>query len=134
MGLKERAVKNFEEKGYNCCQAVVCAYCEEHGVDDKEIFKLAEGFGGGMGGLQDTCGAATGAFMAIGIQNSAGCKEDPTNTKKDTYKMVHDMAKEFEHVNGSIYCRDLKKMVDGKQVVSCRRCVEVGAELLEKYI
>ena len=54
MGIKERAVQNYEEKKYNCCQAVVCAYCEEYGVNDEAIFKLAEAFGGGMGGLRDT--------------------------------------------------------------------------------
>ena len=134
MSITERALEYFNEKKYNCCQAVICAYCDEYGVDDKEIFKLAEGFGGGMGGLQDTCGAVTGLFMAIGIHNSAGDKSQPAKTKADTYKAVQNMAKIFEDVNGSIYCRDLKKVENGKQVVSCQRCVEVGAKIVEMYI
>ena len=52
MSITERALEYFNEKKYNCGQAVICAYCDEYGVDDKEIFKLAEGFGGGMGAVQ----------------------------------------------------------------------------------
>lgn len=134
MSVVERAVTYFVDKKYNCCQAVVCAYCDEYDVDDKEVFKLAEGFGGGMGGMQSTCGAVTGMFMAIGLHNSAGDKSKPTKTKQDTYQAVKDMAKIFEELNGSLDCRDLKKIIDGTQIVSCQRCVEVGAKLVEKYI
>ena len=48
MGIKGKAAKNFAEKGYNCCQAVICAYCEEFGIVDDDVFKLTEGFGGGQ--------------------------------------------------------------------------------------
>ena len=134
MGMKEKAVAYFDEGKYNCCQAVVCAYCDEYGVDDRLVFKLAESFGGGMGGMQDTCGAVTGMFMAIGLHNSAGDKTDPRSTKAATYEAVREMAKAFEEQNGSLYCRDLKAVVDGRQVVSCKRCVETGAEILTEYI
>lgn len=55
MNIVGNANKYFQEKKYNCCQAVICAYCAEYGIDDTEIFKLTEGFGLGMGGLKDTC-------------------------------------------------------------------------------
>lgn len=134
MSMKDKAVKNFAEKKYNCCQAVICAYCEEQGINDNDIFKLAEGFGGGMGGMQDACGAVTGMFMAIGMQGSAGDKAEPSKTKMNTYEAVRESAKAFKEKNGSIYCRELKAVVNGKQVVSCQRCVETAAELVEKYI
>lgn len=134
MSIKDKAVQLFKEGKYNCCQAVVCAYCDEQGMDDKEIFKLAEGFGGGMGGMQETCGALTGAFMSIGMIGSAGDKANPRATKQDTYQAVRDVAEEFVNCNGSMYCRDLKRMVDGKQVVSCQQCVETAAEIVERAI
>ena len=59
---KETAVEKFK-KGYNCCQAVACAYCEELGVKEEDMFRITEGFGSGMGGLKDTCGAVTGMFL-----------------------------------------------------------------------
>ena len=134
MSIKEKAIKKFTEKKYNCCQAVVCAYCEEYGVSDETIFKLAEGFGGGMGGLQDACGAATGMFMALSMANSAGDKENPLVTKMDTYQKVASAAKCFEKKCGSLYCRDIKQTVGGVQKVSCRECVENGASILEEYL
>ena len=134
MSIKEKAIRNFVEKKYNCCQAVVCAYCEERGLPDETVFTLAEGFGGGMGGLQDVCGAATGMFMAIGMENSAGDKTNPLLTKMDTYKMVSEAGKRFESKCGSLYCRDIKRTVDGVQKVSCRECVETGASILEEYL
>ena len=43
-GNKELAVKKFKQ-GYNCCQAVACAYCEELGIKEEDVFRLTEGFG-----------------------------------------------------------------------------------------
>lgn len=133
MSVKELALKNFTEKKYNCCQAVVCAYCEEHGIDDSEIFKMTEGFGLGMGGLKDTCGAVTGMFMSIGLHNSAGEKEAPRKTKMETYADVREAAADFRKKCGSIYCCELKAIEDGKQAVSCDRCVETAADYVDKY-
>ena len=28
------------QKGYNCCQAVACAYCEELGVKEEDMFRI----------------------------------------------------------------------------------------------
>ena len=83
-GNKELAVKKFKQ-GYNCCQAVACAYCEELGIKEEDVFRLTEGFGLGMGGLRDTCGAVTGMFLVISLANSAGDMEHPLKTKMDTY-------------------------------------------------
>lgn len=134
MGIQEKAAKHFKEGKYNCCQAVICAYCDEYGIKDDDIFKLTEGFGLGMGGLRDTCGAVTGMFMAIGMHNSAGDKTNPMATKLDTYAALREAAKAFEEECGSIYCSELKKVVDGKQMVSCQKCVETAAAYMEKYI
>ena len=41
-GNKELAVKKFKQ-GYNCCQAVACAYCEELGIKEEDVFRLTEG-------------------------------------------------------------------------------------------
>lgn len=134
MSIKEIAIKNFTERKYNCCQAVICAYCEACGIEDQDIFKMTEGFGLGMGGLKDTCGAVTGMFMAIGMENSAGEKEDPRKTKIDTYQQIREAAEHFHDSCGSIYCRELKSVVDGKQMVSCETCVETAAEYVDNYL
>lgn len=131
MNIKDNANKYFREKKYNCCQAVICAYCDEFGIDDTSIFKLTEGYGLGMGGLKDTCGAVTGMFMAISMHNSAGDKENPRKTKIDTYSDIREAAAKFEEQCGSIYCRDLKTT---DTFVACNRCVEIAAQYVEKYV
>lgn len=131
MSIVETANNYFQEKKYNCCQAVICAYCDEYGVDDNEIFKLTEGFGLGMGGLKDTCGAVTGMFMAISMHNSAGEKENPRKTKFQTYEDIRNAAADFKNECGSIFCRDLKS---GDSFTPCNRCVEFAAKCVEKYI
>ena len=120
---KEIAVTKFKQ-GYNCCQAVVCAYCEECGVKEEDAFRMAEGFGSGMGGLKDTCGAVTGMFLTIGLANSAGDMEHPMKTKADTYRKFRESAAKFKEENGSIYCRDLKNMDGPQPLVCCIKCVE----------
>ena len=94
--LADCAVHKFTEKRYNCCQAVICAVCEEYGVAELDAFKMTEGFGAGMGGLGDTCGAVTGLFLSLSLANSAGDMEKPRETKMDTYKKVRAAAEAFK--------------------------------------
>lgn len=134
MHIKEQARILFLEKKYNCCQAVVCAYCQEKGISESEVYRLAEAFGGGMGGMQDTCGAVTGMFMALGLQISAGDPSDPRKSKGETYEEVQKAADTFRAACGSLYCREIKARSEGKPVVSCVQCVETAAEYLDKYL
>ena len=78
----ERALENHH-KGYNCAQAVACAYAELAGVDEETLFKLTEGFGFGMGDGKDVCGAITGAVTLAGFINRDGPGEKPGRKKKN---------------------------------------------------
>ena len=79
--MTERAklAQDFHNQGYNCAQAVVCAYCDLVGLDRETAYKMAEGFGFGMG-CMEMCGALSGAFMLAGMKNSAGL-DQPGTTK-----------------------------------------------------
>ncbi len=134
MHIKEQARILFLEKKYNCCQAVVCAYCQKKGISEKEVYRLAEAFGGGMGGMQDTCGAVTGMLMALGLQISAGDPSEPRKSKGATYEAVQKAADSFRAACGSLYCREIKSREEGKPVVSCVQCVETAAEYLDEYL
>ena len=68
-------------------------FCKELGMEEEQAYKLAEGFGLGMGSM-DTCGALTGLFMLIGMKNSGGTVNAGL-TKADTYKKVRDYADKF---------------------------------------
>lgn len=131
--VEESAIEKFK-KGFNCCQAVACPYCEELGIKEEDMFRLTEGFGSGMGGLKDTCGAVMGMFLIISLKNSAGDRENPLATKADTYKKIRQAAARFREENGSVYCRDLKNMDGPQPLVCCMKCVEDAARILEEEI
>lgn len=62
------------------------SYAEELGIDEETLFRISEGFGAGMGGMMQTCGAVTAMFMALGLANSSGdlqaCDTKPQTMKK----------------------------------------------------
>ena len=63
----ERAVALFKS-GYNCSQAVVAAFADLYGFTDEQAFKMAASFGGGIGRMRQTCGAACGLFLVAGLE------------------------------------------------------------------
>ena len=107
--MSERVQKALEnhKNGYNCAQAVVCAYCDLFGVDEKEAFKMAEAFGFGMGTM-GTCGAVSAMAALTGMKLSDGNLDKP-GTKKQCYKMMKEMTKQFEEKNKSIICKGAAK-------------------------
>lgn len=71
MNAAEKAIE-LHNIGYNCCQAVVCAFAERLGIDEEVLFKATEGFGLGMGAMNCTCGAVSGAVMLAGLKKQRG--------------------------------------------------------------
>jgi C_GCAxxG_C_C family probable redox protein len=120
------------QAGYNCCQAIVCTYCDLFGVDEETAFKLSEGFGAGMGGMQSTCGAVSGAIMLAGLKNSQGT--DNTKTKGSTYQIAKEIQKRFTEKNESAICKDLKGIETGKVLRSCPGCIQDAAEIVEELL
>ena len=107
--LEERVSKArrlFKEGGYNCCQAVVLAYNDLFGMDDKLAASLTSGFGGGMGRMREVCGSVSGMVFLSGLISPA---DDPSDKAGRTtnYALVQEMAGKFKDMNGSIVCREL---------------------------
>jgi len=135
------AVAYFSE-GYNCSQSVLSAYCEEFGLDTETAQRVASGFGAGMGRLQETCGAVTGAFMVIGLKYGSYIKGDKA-AKEQTYAMVQKFAELFEERNKTTKCADLigADMRHGDLAFAmervkeiCPKIVEDAAEILESLM
>ena len=112
MSTKADMAIAFHDKGYNCAQAVACSFCQEFGVAEEEMFRIAEGFGLGMG-MMEVCGALSGMMMIIGLENSVGDPEKGRLTKGDTYRKVKEYVKKFQEQNGSYLCRELKGVETG---------------------
>lgn len=98
----EKAGELFEE-GYNCCQAVFCAYSDLFGLDFETSLKLSSGFGGGFGRMREVCGAFSAVTMLSGLKRESAGTED----KADIYLQIRNLAEKFKNENGSIICREL---------------------------
>lgn len=128
-------------EGYNCSQAVACAFADEMNMDEETVKCLTIGFGGGMGRMREVCGTVAGATFVL----SALYGE---KNKNDVYKMVQDVAEEFRKENGSVVCRDLLGLSKSSPLTPvaeprtkeyykkrpCPELAEMMADILENYI
>ena len=105
MNHSEKARALFME-GYNCSQAVFCAFDDITGLDRETSARLASSFGGGMGRMREVCGCVSGALMVLGLVRGY---DDPADSeaKKEHYDLVQEFAARFREQNGSIVCREL---------------------------
>ncbi len=111
--------KELFESGYNCGQAVFCAFCDETGMDIDQAAKLSSSFGGGMGRMREVCGTVSAALMVLGMMEGYSDPKDP-EAKKNHYARVREFADRFKASEGSIICRELltRSGVNQKQVQS----------------
>ena len=132
MTNQERAAR-LHGNGYNCCQAVLLTFCDELGVDPVTAFKIGEGFGLGMGGMENTCGALSGAIMLAGLKNSDGDLDHP-KTKAGTYRISRELTEAFKEKTGALVCRDLKGIDTGKVLCSCPKCIDSAVQIVEEIL
>jgi len=118
--VRQRARKNFT-LGYNCAECVAEAVLTlvDTGLPP-ETKKVATGFGGGVGLYGDTCGAITGAVIAVGcVHGRSGLPEgtDPKDAVKKAaqelygkpglYRLFNQIPNRFREKYGCTCCRDL---------------------------
>lgn len=131
---RTQTAKELFAKGYNCSQSVACAYADICGVSEETMFRISEAFGGGMGGLQQTCGAVTGAYMVISMLHSGGDTSAPRATKADTYAAIRSFTEAFEQKNSTTLCSELRGTPETPKRRSCIGCVEDAVALLEEMV
>ncbi|MBR1970158.1 MAG: C_GCAxxG_C_C family protein [Clostridia bacterium] len=129
MNRREKAVENHK-KGCNCAQAVACVFAEKLGYSEDTLFRMAEAFGGGMGGTQGVCGAVSAMVFVAGAIKSYGIEKLPETNKKESYNTARILMEKFENEVGTIICAEIKN----KQLCSCDECIEKAVELLEQSI
>ncbi len=145
MKTKEIKALEYFRSGLNCAQSVLKACTDDLNADEKLLIDLSCGFGGGMGRLQETCGAVTGAFMAIGLHTGRKIS-DNKELKEVTYTMVRKFNHEFKILNGSSDCRVLLncdlKTEEGRQYAHdhhlfekvCEKCITDAVKIIEEMI
>ena len=141
----DKASENFKS-GYNCAQSVFLAFAEDFGFDKETALKLSSSFGGGMGRLREVCGAVSSMFAIAGLKEGYTTPNDD-EIKAKHYELIQNLAEEFKSKFGTIICRELLELPEGKdspipskrteeyyQTRPCEAFVRYAAEIIEKRI
>ena len=135
------AVACFNEK-FNCSQSILSTYCTEFGLDRQTALRLACGFGAGMGRLQETCGAVTGAYLLLGLIHGNTSSEDES-AKEKTYALIREFSARFTEINKTTNCRELlgvdlingnKQEASMKVRTTCPKMVRDAATIIEDML
>ena len=140
-------------QGHNCAQAVLCAFCEDVGMDTPTALAVSACFGGGLGRQREVCGAVSAMCMALSLKYAP---KDPADhaQKMAFYARVQEVCRRFKQENGSIICRELLGLdKDGNRVQGdphsptpeprtagyyarrpCPDKCKSAADILEKYL
>ena len=129
MSRCEKAVE-YHKKGCNCAQAVVCVFADKIGMEEDKLFRLSEAFGGGMGGTQNVCGAASAMVFVAGALKSKGIDNLTKTNKKESDSFAAKILNEFDKKVGSLICGEIKC----QNLRSCDGCIEDAVKILEENI
>ena len=125
----------YHARGFNCAQAVACTLAPAVGLDPQVAFTLTEGFGAGMGGMTETCGAISGAVAIMGFVMSDGM-EKPQDQRSDLQAVARNR-KRFGEKNTTTVCGTLKGIGSDKGPLrSCPGCIgdaiEIACDVLKQ--
>ncbi len=86
---------NLHRNGFNCSQAVFVAFSDLYGIERELALRLSAPFGGGIGRMRETCGAACAMFMLAGLENGPTVPKD-LKGRAENYDLVQELAAEFK--------------------------------------
>lgn len=127
----DKAVQLFSE-GYNCAQAVYVAFSDIMELNKTLAARIVGSFGGGMGKMQETCGAVTGMVGVISMLHDTSNNKAPI-AKMQNYEHVRAVVEHFRTQNGSIICRELRSDAVVEKV-SCKELVRRAARTVAEHI
>lgn len=142
----EKAVALFKE-GFNCSQSVVTAFADMYGFTREQALRMSASFGGGIGRMRETCGAACGMFLLAGLETGATDGADREG-KGANYALVQQLAGKFKEKNGALRCADLLGLTKKDPIVAtpevrtaqyyakrpCAKMVETAAKIWGDYL
>jgi C_GCAxxG_C_C family probable redox protein len=148
---RQRARRNFS-LGYNCAEAVFEAVMGECDLGlPPDALRLATGFGGGVGLYGDTCGALTGAVLAVSAahgrralpegepREAAAKSKEQFYGRPGIYRMFNQIPNRIAGKYGSTLCRELtKKWQDQwlcrEHALSCREIMTDAAGIAAEMV
>ena len=141
-----RAMDLFRQ-GFNCSQSVFASVADLYGIADEALaLRLSASFGGGIGRMRQTCGAACGMFLLAGLENGSTMAGDAEGQKQN-YALVQQLAAVFRKEHGSLICAELLGLAPRQQPASDptpaprteeyykkRPCVEMVGNAVRMYL
>lgn len=114
--LLERA-HEIRLKGLNCAETVLWALGQYWNAELKTSY--ATGLGGGVARLGETCGALTGAIVALSAKVG---RTDPADSGKKAlcYRLGQELARQFKDEMGTTQCRDIIGFVPTGEGIQAR--------------
>ena len=143
--MKGDQAKSHFLSGYNCAQSTLLPFVQSKGVPEETALLVASLFGAGMARTQETCGAVTGAYMAIGLHKGFVAAKDPEGRAR-VLAAGREFLDAFRKEFGKTTCRELlgcdlntdegqrKHADEGQREKICAVCVQRAAELAERVI
>ena len=146
MALAEELGRGYFRQGLNCAECVLRTFMDIYEVElPDEIICMATGFGGGMGHTKNTCGAITGAVLALGLVKG---RRDPFGPKEEMgarikqlqgeiYPLFGQMVEEIKAHFGTLICSEMAKQFDDfdskPRKKNCMESIAYCAALAVKY-
>lgn len=140
----ETIAKEYFKQGLNCAECVCRTILELNQTElPPEVIALSSGFGGGMGHTKNTCGAITGAVLALGASKGRKdplSKETPAERAKElkeVYLPFGNMVREIEEEYGTLICKELSDphgdFAGKERKKNCQQIIGRCAALAQKY-
>ncbi len=99
--------EDYFNSGYNCCESVVLAVCEQLGIDKKLPLMVATPFGSGMSRNGANCGALSAAFIVAGAYKG---RSSSTDERDPSYLPADAIYSSFQKKYGTTQCVDITKI------------------------
>lgn len=142
----EKAVTLFKD-GFNCSQSVFAAFADMYGLTFDQSLLISSSFGGGIGRMRETCGAACALFLLAGLETGSTNPKD-RERKIANYKFVQELAEIFRKRNGALKCSDLLKLKENNCTSPipeertpqyyakrpCVRIIEAASDIWNSYL
>jgi len=114
--LLERA-HEIRFKGYNCAETTIWALGQYWNADLHPSY--GTGLGGGVARLGETCGALTGAIVALSAKVG---RTDAADAQKKAlcYSLGQAVAQEFKDAVGTTQCKDIIGFVPSGEGIQAR--------------
>lgn len=129
---KMKAASDCYKKGCTCSQAILCAYADELGMEKETAYRMMEGFGCGMGEMQELCSALAAAVCVISFRVSRG-RSEPGYGRSETYEGVRRIMEIFRREYGGITCGEILRGASSKEA-DCSMKVKDMVIMIDRVI